>query len=218
ELQRFALRAQLAAHFFQRETRLGRLATEILELGLLLGGKYRARSGTSSLLQRVELLLRLAEVALEVLDLAEIRLLRPRLHVADTDERPRGARAAAQLDQIGIAGELVDQRLREGNVAVPGNHDPLAEDLLDLHRRAVVDEVAVSDQHHGVVGRRLLERRRLGLGLGALHRARFAIALLIGLGLPLGERGLEFSRKANGERIFDVRWLKVPDGRLALRR
>src|SRR5256885_1316767 len=87
----------------------------------------RPRALPLAFLQRVQLFLRLAQVVLELLDLAQISLMRLRLHVADHGERPRCARAAAQPDEGRVARKLVHQRLRERDVAVARDHDPLPE-------------------------------------------------------------------------------------------
>src|SRR5581483_9893116 len=111
------------AHFLQLAPRLGRLPAEVFELGLLLGREDGARPGRARALQRGELLLRLVEAVLERLDLAEIGLLRARLHVTDHRERARRAGTAAQPHERRVARELVDERLREGEVAVALDDD-----------------------------------------------------------------------------------------------
>ena len=52
-------------------------------------------------------------------------------------------RSTSRPDQRRIAGKLVDEALREREVAVARDDDPLPEQLLNLHGGAVVDEIAV---------------------------------------------------------------------------
>jgi len=102
-----------------------------------------------------------------------------------------------QLDERGVARELIHQRLGESDVAVAGDHDSLPEDLLDLHPRAVVDEIAVPDEHDGVLARRSFSWAVSGFASGAF--AAFFSPLSSSLA-DLGERRLELavSRTARG--------------------
>src|SRR6185436_8819821 len=83
EFQRVGLHAQVLAQFLQIAPRLGRLLAEVLDLGLLLRGEYRALRAAARLLQALQLLLRLVKAVLELLDLPEIALLRAVLHRPD---------------------------------------------------------------------------------------------------------------------------------------
>ena len=47
--------------------------------------------------------------------------------------------------------KMLDQSLREGQVAVRGHDDAPAEDLLHVDGGAVLQHVGVGDQHHGVL-------------------------------------------------------------------
>src|SRR3954463_5306871 len=88
EHQALGVLAQVLAHFFQGEPRLGNGLAEALELRLLLGAHDLASAfsgaGRSALclLQRLQLRRRLLQLVLERLDFSEVLLLRLGLELA----------------------------------------------------------------------------------------------------------------------------------------
>src|SRR5829696_4787401 len=84
ELEAVGFEPQVLAHVLQLGASLDRLLPEIVDLRLLLGSENRARRRSRfAFLELLELLLRLIEAVLELLDLAQVLLLRLRLHRAD---------------------------------------------------------------------------------------------------------------------------------------
>src|SRR5262249_10412202 len=127
EFQLVAVDPQVLAQLLQVAARFGRLLAEVLELGQLLRGQHRAFSAALRLLQCLRLFGRVVEAVLELLDLAEIALLRAVLHLLDYGERPAERGAAAQAHERVVPGKLLHQPLREGEIAVARNDHALAE-------------------------------------------------------------------------------------------
>src|SRR5256885_622475 len=128
ELKPFALDAQVLAHVLQLKADLGGLLAKVVDLDLLFGRQYRARSRARfAFLKLLQLLLRLVQAVLELLDFSEILLLRARLHLLDHRKRTCKRRAAAQAHEVLIARELLDETLRKREIAIARDDQFLSE-------------------------------------------------------------------------------------------
>ena len=207
--------AQVLAQFLQFLAGGQHTLLEVVELGLLLGGEDLRRLGVARrFLQLLHFLSGLLQVILHGLDLAEVLFLRVGFHLAHHRERAEDRGASTQGRQVIAGGRLLHQALRKGEVAVGGHHHTLAEDVLDLHRRAVGEHVGVGHDHHRIVRRTLFQLRGFGRLLGVLA----IILLRHAFGNALRKRRLELAGQARREGQALVGWYKTLHRRVARQR
>ncbi len=174
---------------------------EVFHFLLLLGRKDEFLVALLAALQFAEFALGFRFLGFQLLDLVFPLAAGFGFHFLEAGEGRFDAGAAAEADEVIVAGELLDHALHEVQVAVDGTGDAIAENFLDLDADLVGEHVGIADEDDGAFAAGFLQ---LGGGAGG-----GGLAFLGGLGGARREGGLELACQAHGQGVVDVGGLEI---------